>query len=82
MILTEARLGDGTLKYQFRKPFDDLAKLLRRPELHAPASVPESRDSGLGSKQKEWGQYVDEYRTFCGSVQAEIALQIFNSVAA
>lgn len=66
VILTEGRLADGTLKYQFRKPFDDLAKLLRRPELRVPASVPESRDSGLGSKQKEWGPFSYAPRTASG----------------
>ena len=55
VLLTEARLGDGTLEYKFREPFDELAKLLRRPELRVTASVPESRDSGLGSKEKNWG---------------------------
>ena len=55
VLLAAARLLNGTLEYQFRKPFDELAKLLRRQDHQGPASVTESKDSGLGSKEKNWG---------------------------
>lgn len=56
MLLAEAKLSDGKLEYQFRKPFDALVKLLRSQEPQVPASVPESSNSGVGSKEKNWGE--------------------------